>query len=92
MEALPSAMDDWSRCAIINAYKGRGGGRNPLGDAWEAFGQPSVIALGESARAALDVLRVPHQMVPHPQYWRRFHHHHIAAYTKLLEEGAVTYP
>lgn len=40
-----------------------------LGD---GFFHREVIALGEKASATLNVLGVPHDVIPHPQYWKRF--------------------
>lgn len=36
-----------------------------------------VIALGDAADRRLTKLLVPHTSVPHPQAWKRFHHHEL---------------
>ena len=42
---------------------------------WATLGRPAVVALGQNARRRLDEIGgVPHSVIPHPQYVRRFHH------------------
>lgn len=43
-----------------------------------------VVALGGRAAAALERAGVPHRLVPHPQYVRRFHYARLAEYAALL--------
>lgn len=51
---------------------------------WLNVGQPPVVALGENAARQLTKINLPHRRVPHPQYWRRFHHHSSHAYRAQL--------
>ncbi len=44
-----------------------------------------VIALGERAAEACHAQGVKVHPVPHPQYWRRFHHNNVNDYAELLE-------
>lgn len=39
-----------------------------------ALGHPQLVALGQNAARKLNDLKLPHGVVPHPQYVRRFHH------------------
>lgn len=45
---------------------------------------PVVIALGQRAAAACRTQALEFVQVPHPQFWKRFHHHDLAGYAKLL--------
>lgn len=88
MRALP---DEWWRdCAIVNAYTDRSLGRvNDLAALAHALGEPPVVALGNLASDALFKQDIPHTKIPHPQYWRRFHHDDIDDYTIQLQKGAA---
>lgn len=47
-----------------------------------------VIALGKLAVKLLKLNGItPHREVPHPGYWRRFHHHDFSTYAKILQEA-----
>ena len=47
-----------------------------------------VVALGKVAARECTRQGVAYAiLVPHPQYWRRFHHHEQAAYAELLKEA-----
>lgn len=52
---------------------------------WATLGQPPAIALGRTAHRALKIADVPHAVVPHPQYVRRFHHRESRGYGRLIE-------
>lgn len=45
-----------------------------------------IIALGERASEVCRRQGMDHCGVPHPQFWRRFHHHDIESYADLLRE------
>ena len=45
----------------------------------------TVIALGKKAAEACQDRE--HVELPHPQYWKRFHHHDIDEYIRVLEEA-----
>jgi hypothetical protein len=49
--------------------------------------QKKVVALGNAAAGRLAGDRVPHVMIPHPQYWRRFHHHDVVGYAQRLRRA-----
>jgi hypothetical protein len=57
---------------------------------WDELGRPSVVALGRRAQRVVRRVGVPHAEAPHPQYFRRFHHAHRAAYAKLLRDAVTT--
>jgi len=46
----------------------------------------TIIALGKVAGRICADQGITHREVPHPQYWRRFHHSHIDEYANLLKE------
>lgn len=47
-----------------------------------------VVALGNHASKALDKALVKHTKVPHPQWWKRFHHSELAEYAQTIQEAA----
>jgi hypothetical protein len=48
----------------------------------DVLGHPRTVALGARAHKALRASTgVSFAAAPHPQYWRRFHHHHRVEYT-----------
>lgn len=51
---------------------------------WWQLGCPHAIALGVNAHKKLTEVDVPHAVVPHPQYVRRFHHAAAADYGRLI--------
>lgn len=71
---LLSCVEEWRDTAIVNAHQGRTGKVRNLGEVWNAFGRPKVVALGRRAADALSSAFVPHGEVAHPQFWRRFHY------------------
>ena len=50
--------------------------------------QVNVVALGSNASRALTVNQIDHEIVPHPQWWRRFRHGMIGQYADALKEAA----
>lgn len=52
----------------------------------------SVVALGLKASGRLERLGITHGAVPHPQYWRRFHHNKRDEYAQLILEAASAGP
>lgn len=48
-----------------------------------------VVALGNNAAKKLDALDIPHGSVPHPQYWRRFHHADFHVYGDLILRALI---
>jgi hypothetical protein len=51
---------------------------------WDSLGRPRTVALGRNAQRRLAQLAVPHGVVPHPQYVRRFHHLKRGEYGNLI--------
>jgi hypothetical protein len=52
------------------------------------FGWWQIIALGRNASRELAKSNIPHKTVPHPQYWKRFHHADIKGYANKLRKSA----
>jgi hypothetical protein len=75
-----------STVGLVNAYNHAGEATN-LRELWRRLGSPSVVSLGVTADRACRKLDVPHLCVPHPQYWRRFHHHEPDKYRDLILDG-----
>lgn len=74
--------------AITNARRA-GDYAVPLGAVWEVMGFPHVVALGVRARDALEAAEVPHGVVPHPQWVRRFKHSKMTEYRQLISSAAA---
>lgn len=49
-----------------------------------------VVALGRNAHLRLRDYDVEHGLVPHPQFWRRFHHRRVRAYGELIRRASST--
>jgi hypothetical protein len=67
--------------AWVNAFKAVSGTPNQLPD-HEQFAR--VIALGAKAAGECERQGLDYLAVPHPQYWRRFHHHDVQDYADQL--------
>ncbi|HEY6019185.1 MAG TPA: hypothetical protein VIY48_04575 [Candidatus Paceibacterota bacterium] len=85
---LMKALDKWNRFAVINSLTERTGEVRDLARVWEAFGGPNVVALGKRASRELTKQRIDHVDIPHPQFWRRFHHYQLDEYKAMIEEAA----
>ncbi len=48
------------------------------------YDKGNVVALGNVADAKLKDAGVPHRMVPHPQFVRRFHYKRVSEYGKMI--------
>lgn len=86
-EYLLSCLPDpfWKTVGIVNGSEACGGRLLLL---WEALGRPRVVALGRLAEKSIRVDAIPRDMVnvvPHPQYVRRFHHHDRFEYGLAIE-------
>ena len=86
-EYLLSCLPDpfWKNVGIVNGTETCG---NRLAMLWNALGQPRVVALGRMAEKSLRVTRIPTShinVVPHPQYVRRFHHHDRMEYGQAIQ-------
>lgn len=61
----------------------------PLWELWMQLGSPSVVALGRESDAELHRQDVPHAVVPHPQYVRRFYQHQHEKYREVILQAAI---
>lgn len=85
LECMPDPL--WRYTGLVNACE------EDVFHRWHALGEPPVIALGRNASRALVQQAVPHSIVPHPQYVRRFFHKKINHYGDLIEAvSQVTAP
>jgi len=79
-----------SRFYLTNAYKDH----LEVDDGEELVAELSnisrVVALGEVAATRLREVGRDPVVIPHPQYWSRFHHHDRSGYTKLLVEAMTS--
>lgn len=73
--------------AIVNAFE-RDGQAVDLDTFHFRAGSPPTVALGNVAHEQLDKFGVPHGVVPHPQFVRRFHHARSDDYTEALQLAA----
>lgn len=62
---------------------------NPY-EMWCELGYPRIVALGRRAQKRLQDLGVPHGVVPHPQFVRRFYFRHGHEYGLAINEAART--
>lgn len=81
-QALDAAGFADSEITWANAYDRGSSVPRPLVEL--ARDRRAVIALGNNAHGALDGQGVEHSTVPHPQFWKRFHHHELGAYAQAL--------
>lgn len=58
-------------------------------EVWETVGRPPTVALGRRSDVALRAAGVPHGVVPHPQYLRRFFHTSAEEYHVALCRAAL---
>jgi hypothetical protein len=56
---------------------------------YDALEPRAVIALGNVAQKQLKKFEIKHELVPHPQYWKRFKHHEPYPLITLLT-GVIT--
>lgn len=78
-EALRDAGYDEDELSLVNAYNLDG---TPATGPWRV--PEKVVALGERAAAACNARHIKHVVVPHPQYWKRFHAHDRNNYVGIL--------
>jgi hypothetical protein len=82
MTALMNAnigRDAWMKIGLANA--------NDVDDItklYDVLRQPRIIALGRNAAHTLYREGIPHSVVPHPQFVRRFYHREATAYGQML--------
>ena len=53
-----------------------------------SFQAENAPLFGRGATLGAALSELPHAQVPHPQYWKRFHHHQPGLYTEMLKKGA----
>lgn len=51
---------------------------------WEVLGNPKVVTLGKDAHRVLNIEKIEHETVPHPQYVRRFHNKLQTSYGQAI--------
>lgn len=74
-----------SPLALTNARTRRGD--VSLHALWQALSRPKVVALGNIADTALSGSDVPHGMIPHPQFVKRFWNQLLPQYDKMIKLG-----
>jgi hypothetical protein len=80
---LGCVPEDWRyEFGLLNALE-----QQDIMKSWLDLGRPSVVALGRSAQRVLEKAKVPHGVVPHPQFVRRFHNGERSWYTRLIEQA-----
>lgn len=90
LSCLPSPF--WKNIGIINGDDING---KPLEMLWNTLGKPRIVALGRMAEKYLTKsgFEAPtYNVVPHPQYVRRFHHHDRIEYGAAIERLAKEIP
>jgi thymidylate kinase len=83
VEALLSSRSGLGEIGMCNAYH-HGAVPIALDRLWTKLGEPPVVALGRRAEHHLNICRVPHREVPHPQWQRRFSHAQKREYGQLI--------
>lgn len=86
LECLPS-RGGWKEYALVNAYRGWSDETHDLGRLQALLGDPVLVALGNEASAVLRDQDLPHEKIPHPQWWRRFNHHDRLGYTRAIQHA-----
>ncbi len=88
-QALRTAKLGLKDVCILNAIQWDGRTINDLATAdrgwWtNKYDNEKVVALGNVADRELDAAGIPHRMVPHPQFVRRFHYKRVSEYGKMI--------
>jgi hypothetical protein len=94
-EYLMTALTEetWREVGIVNSEDVAG---ERLMNLWTSLDCPPIAALGRSAERRIVESGIPRSavnVIPHPQYVRRFHHHDKAEYGKAIERimtGTIT--
>lgn len=84
-DALELAGFDENCVALVNSRRYDGRNVNIREVMRELPLLMQVIALGIKATFACKCQHVECRSVPHPQYWKRFYHHHMNDYVSLLK-------
>lgn len=93
-EYLMSCLPDpfWKNVGIVNGTEVCG---HRLSLLWNLLGQPRIVALGRMAEKSVVKTGLPSSLVnvvPHPQYVRRFHHRDRYEYGLAIERLSRTNP
>jgi hypothetical protein len=70
-------------CGIANATE-----ITDLEETWATLGYPTIVTLGTVAHQVCLEASLEHGAVPHPQWVRRFAHHHGQTYGHLIRRAA----
>lgn len=85
LNALPT--DLWKHVGLVNANDAQ----VDLYNLWSTLGNPRVVVLGRLAEKAVVPSYIPkdyYEVLPHPQYVRRFHHRDREEYGKAIQRVA----
>lgn len=82
LDALPGL--EWGRIGLVNALD------EDVFTVWWRTLKPHTVALGRTAQSTLRELGIPHGVVPHPQFVRRFHYGRKRDYRRSIADAAVT--
>lgn len=82
LTAIPNPM--WTSTGLCNSTPAEG----DVEALFKRLGFPRVVALGNHAHDRLRMAGIPHGVVPHPQYVRRFHNTQNHKYGELLKHAA----
>ena len=85
LSALPN--DLWKKVGIVNANDVEFN----LSDLWMDLGKPRIVVLGRLAEKSImrtDIGPIHYDVLPHPQYVRRFHHKDKELYGQAIEKSA----
>jgi len=81
----------WKNVGIVNGTELCGSRMSLL---WATIGRPRIVALGRMAEKSLKDASIPRELVnvvPHPQYVRRFHHRDGYEYGRAIERLSTTH-
>ena len=79
LNALTRSTDLRASTAIANARD-----VDDVFQLWRDLGKPKIATLGKQAHSELQPYNLPHGRAPHPQFGRRFYHHHQDSYVAAL--------
>ena len=85
LSALPSEF--WRNVGIVNANDVEFN----LSDLWMDLGKPRIVVLGRLAERSImrtEINPIHYDVLPHPQYVRRFHHKDRELYGQAIERSA----
>jgi hypothetical protein len=75
--------------AVVNS-RTPDGSVEDVSSLWRDLGTPAVVALGKRSSGVLETLEIPHETVPHPQWWRRFNRKAgEGSYLAAIQEAAA---